>query len=289
MIISLKNKLYLFYLFIIGIIIIVLNLYFRIFRSRETYSLEILRDNLSIKVILFSVGFIFIHILIIISVLYYMYKKYYNIQKESKLIQNISIIVDNLYWKPLEYIHDLIAPDLPYSGMIIVYITEFLEKGNTLLRYKLYRHSYILFEYLPQILVSSVFFIEVVIYNQMHYFLYCIILLLLPLIYKIYLKLCMSFVIRNRPEFLEVLDITPLGEPDENGVYLNFKFSLKSNYVQDKDELQDCVRHYLNLERIELHINAIKKNSAKYYIYIVLFTSSLYLSAAAYRLIYILF
>src|SRR3978361_13378 len=141
MIISLKNKLYLFYLFIIGIIIIVLNLYFRIFRSRETYSLEILRDNLSIKVILFSVGFIFIHILIIISVLYYMYKKYYNIQKESKLIQNISIIVDNLYWKPLEYIHDLIAPDLLYSGMIIVYITEFLEKGNTLLRYKLYRQS----------------------------------------------------------------------------------------------------------------------------------------------------
>jgi hypothetical protein len=204
-------------------------------------------------------------------------------------MQFFSKIVDNLYWKPLEYIHDLIAPDLPYSGEFIIYITELLEKGNQVLRYKLYRHSYIIFDYLPQIVVSSIFFIDIVILNHVKYFLYSIAFLLIPMLYKIYIKLCSSLILRNEPDLCEILDIKPLGEPDENGIYLKFQFSLKSNDIQDKEELQDYVRYYLNFRRIDLHITAIKRNSARYYPYIILVTSSIYLSASLYRLTYIVF
>jgi hypothetical protein len=220
--------------------------------------------------------------------LHYIYRQYYPIQKTSKIIHFFSKIVDNLYWKPLEYIHDLIAPDLPYSGTCIAFIAEILEKGNQPLRYKLYRHSYLLFDYIPQLVVSFIFFIDIVILKQLYYFIYCMGFLLIPIIYKIYIKLCTSFVIRNEPDLLEILDIKPQSEPDKNGIYVEV-FSIKSKYVSDQAILKETVTNYIMLRRITRHINVIKVQSARYYPYIILLTSSLYLSAAIYRLIYILF
>jgi hypothetical protein len=200
-----------------------------------------------------------------------------------------SRIVNNLYWKPLEYIHDLIAPELPYSGIIFVSIADFVDKGNRDLRYKLYQSSYLLFDYLPQIFVSSIFFIDIVIFNQLYYFLYAIILLIIPILYSIYLKLAESFFIRNAPQFYESLNIKSLGDPDEHGVYLKWHYSLKSNYVYDPDIFAEFVHEYTLLKRIDLHIKYIRIYKKKYYPYVILLTSSLYLSAAIYRLIYILF
>jgi len=281
----LKSKIY---LLIVGIIIIFLHIYFRFFKAKESYDLKDLKDEISFLNIILSLIFILVQLVTIMSLLYFLYKKYYNIQKSSILIQNISKIVDYLYWKPLEHIHDLIAPDLPYSGTLIIYITKFLEKGNKDLRYKLYRHSYILFEYIPQILVSSIFFIEIVLHNQMYYFLYFIILLIIPILYQIYLKLSLSFVIRNEPEFLKRLFIIPKGSPDIHGVYLQWEFSLKPLYAGENVFLNQYIKEYLSLQRIRTHIIKIKLYKSQYYIYVVLFTSSLYLSAAIYRLIYIL-
>jgi hypothetical protein len=287
--VTLKQKIYIFYLFLTGNFIIILHLYFRFFKTRTGYSLSILRDNLSFLGLVLSISFILSHLVTIIAIFYYLYKQYYNINRTSKLIHRISDVIDNLYWKPLEYIHDLIAPDLPYSGICIVWITEYVEKGNQVLRYKLYRHSYLLFDYLPKIFVSSIFFIDIVFENQIYSFLYSIWLLIIPIIYKIYIKLCTSFVIRNEPDVLEVIDIQAQGEPDENGVYLEFHFTMKPEYEFNMDILNEFVDRYYLLKRIELHIKAIKYNSAKYDLYIILLTSSLYLSAAVYRLMYILF
>jgi hypothetical protein len=282
----LKSKLY---LFIVGIVLVFLHIYFRFFKARESYYLKDLKGDISFLNIILSISFILIQLVTIITIFYYLYRKYNNIQKNSIFIQNISKIVDHLYWKPLEYIHDIIAPDLPYSGTFIIYITKFLEKGNQPLRYKLYRHSYILFEYIPQLLVSIIFFIDIVIYNQLYYFLYFIILLLLPILYQIYLKLSLSFVIRNEPEFLKRLLIIPKGSPDTYGVYLQWEFSLKPFYAGENAFLNQYIKEYLSLQRIRTHIIKIKFYKSESYFYIVLFTSSLYLSAAIYRLIYILF
>jgi hypothetical protein len=285
----LKNKLYIFYLSLLGSLIIGVHLYFRLFRSHDNYSLDVLRDTITTKGLLLSISFIFIQVLVITSVLYLLYKQYYNIQKTSKFIQLLLNVIDYIYWKPLEYIHDLIAPDLPYSGTVIIWITEYMEKGNQILRYKLYRHSYILFDYLPQIVVSSIFFIDTIILNQLYYFLYAIILLLIPLCYKIYIKLCSSFITRNEPGFLNRLNIVFKGVPDAHGIYLQWDFSLKPKYISEQAYLSQYIKDYLNLQRIALHVKHINVNSAKYYPYIILFTSSVYLTAAVYRLMYILF
>jgi hypothetical protein len=280
----LESKLY---LFIAGTFIICLYIYFRLFRSLDHYSLDTLRDHISPKILLLSISFILLHLLVIGSILYFLYKQYYNIQRTSWLIVYTSRIVDYVYWKPLEYLHDIIAPDLPYSGILIAHITEYLEKGNQKLRYKVYRHGYLLFDYLPRLLVSSIFFIDIVILNQIHYFLYCIWLLLIPIIYKIYLKLCTSFVVRNEPDLLEILDINTKTNPDENGIYIEV-FSMKAKYVSDALVLEETVNNYITLRRITRHVAAIKENFGKYDLYIIVFTSSLYLSAAIYRLLYIL-
>lgn len=284
----LTNKLYIFYLIIVGCLIIILQLYLRLFRSRNSYSLDTIKNNIYPIDILISINFIFIQLVAILSILYYFYKLYYNIEKTSPLIRYASKIVDHLYWKPLEYIHDIIAPELPYSGIIFVYIADFVEKGNRNLRYKLYQSSYIIFDYLPQILVSSIFFVDIVILNQLYYFLYAVLLLIIPVLFCIYLKLAESFYIRNSHQFHESLNIIPLGKPDIHGLYLKWQYSLKSNYVYDAEIFTEFVKEYTLLKRIDLHIKYIRIYKKKYYPYIILFTSSLYLSAAVYRLIYIL-
>jgi hypothetical protein len=52
--------------------------------------------------------------------------------------------------------------------------------------------------------------------------------------------------------------------------------------------LNEFVDDYFLLQRIEVHVKAIKNKSAKYDLYIILFTSSIYLTASIYRLMYIL-
>ena len=287
--VSHTNKLYIIYLFTMGWLIIILYIYFRFIKQRERYSLGLLKDNITPFGYILCINFLLINLVAIISIVYMLYKQYYKIERSSKIIAYISKLVDILYWKPLEYIHDIIAPDLPYSGTVIIWITEFLEKGSQELRYKMYRHSYILFDYLPQILASIIFFIDIVMLNQLHYFLYSIGLLLIPLLYKIYLKLCHSFVTRNEPDHLEALEIKPQGDRNEDGIYLQFHFSLKSKYVPNAALLEEYVNDYFLLQRIKLHVTAIKKNSAKHYPYLILFTSSLYFIAGIYRLIYVLY
>jgi hypothetical protein len=55
----------------------------------------------------------------------------------------------------------LIAPKLPGSARFFSFIADLIEKGNRSLRYKIYQHSYLVFSYLPQILVSYTFFMKI--------------------------------------------------------------------------------------------------------------------------------
>lgn len=286
---TLKNTFYIFYLAVLGSLIIILHLYYRLFKSKEGYSLDKVKESISPFDLGLSISFILLQLTTVLSILYFFYKQYYNIQHTSKWVIYISQIVNYFYWKPLEYIHDSIAADIPGSGKFIMLMSHFLEKGNKTLRYKQYRLMYLFFDYLPQILCSIIFFTEVVLWNQLYYFLYAIVLLLIPLIYRIYLKLCDSFVIRNEPGFVNRLHIIPKGDPDIYGVYLRWEFSLKAKYTSEQHYLNQYIKDYLALQSIVAHSRHIRAQMAFYNPYIMLFTSSLYLSAAIYRLIYILF
>jgi hypothetical protein len=286
---SLPNKLYIFYLAVVGSLIIILQLYFRLFKSKNSYSLDSLRDHISPLDLLLSLSFMFLQVVTILSIFYFFYKQIYNIHHTSKIVLYISQIVDHIYWKPLEYIHDQVAPDLPGSGRLIMGLAHFLSTGNQPLRYKVYRSMYLLFDYLPQVLCSIIFFTEIVIWNQLYYFLYAMVLFLIPLMYRIYLKLCDSFVTRNEPGFLNRLHIVPKGERDIHGVYLRWDFSLKAKYVSEQQYLNQYIKDYLALQSIVAHLRQIRNSMAFYYPYITLFTSSLYLTASIYRLMYILF
>jgi hypothetical protein len=83
--ISLKSKLYIFYLVIVGCLIILLQVYFRLFRSKNSYSLDALQGNLSSLGLFLSISFIIAQIILIGSMLHYIYRQYYPIQKTSKI------------------------------------------------------------------------------------------------------------------------------------------------------------------------------------------------------------
>src|SRR5580698_4289763 len=119
--INVKQKIYICYLFITGILIIVLYLYFRFLRTRTSYSLDDLRGNLSLLGLFLSISFIATHLVTLITLFYYFYKQYYKITRTSKLVQMLSDVIDHIYWKPLEYIYDLIVVDPPYIGNIITH------------------------------------------------------------------------------------------------------------------------------------------------------------------------
>ena len=197
-----------------------------------------------------------------------------------------NVFILYIYTKPLNHIFELIAPDLPYSARIIVFITEQTEKN------KFYgwilRHSYVFFNYFPRFLVLIIFSYDILILNKMNYFPYSLFLLLIPVFYHIYLKLCYSFSVRNMPEFEQGLDITPEGPMNANGHYNKYSFALKSKYKQDNELLKEYSYYWFLLFRLKNYVLFLEQKEEKYNFYINIIFSCLYLTVGVYRFLLII-
>jgi hypothetical protein len=184
--------------------------------------------------------------------------------------------------EPLEYIHDLIAPGLPYSGTLIIKYIEFFSKYPL----RLMQSLTCLFLFIPRTLVSSIFFIEIVFYNRIYYFVHILIILLLPPLFQIFQKLCSSFVTRNQAVLEEHLIIIPAGEPNIHGVHIAFNFQLPSSSIAigyTTEHLQENAESWMMLFNLSNFNQLIKTYIDKYSIYVTIYSSSLYLFAGIYK------
>lgn len=275
------------YLLFLGLGWIFIHLYFRFFVEKSPYLFEQIKYNLSTNHFIIFIIFLIVHLgLIYINILTLFV---INKKKLSKLFlalsQKITYYTDLFYWRPLEYLHDLIAPKLPYSAAFFVY----LEKVWTFNNYSyIYFYSMIfLFDVLAKLILSISFFVDIVVFAQMKYFLYVIPLIFIPIGFSIFLKLFISCGIRNvliiKDYFLEIKGIKPI--LDNNNIIVNYEeyeYIVKAEYslvIDPKEEIQ-LLLQFENMQRYGLKL---KEDLKQINVYITLITSSIYLISGLVR------
>jgi hypothetical protein len=240
------------YLLTLGITWVILHLYIRFYVERPSYILEDIKPNITYKHYIFFTAFILLHIILVIMMIVTIYRQKFPREKSSILIylsERITPVVNAIYWKPLDFLHDLIAPHIPMSGKFFVYVEKTWSNKKPWYFYALL----ILFEILPKCIIAFTFLIEVTILGQIRIFLYCISLILIVILWHIFLKLFANFGIRNMPVIKEYfLTIKGVGEPtlDEHGTiigYNSYEFIVKPEYETVID-IEEEARLLLQLE-----------------------------------------
>lgn len=280
----LKQYFYEIYLLFMSSIIISLFIYYRLILKRSTYSLETLKYKVDLTYLLIDFGFITLHLFIIITIIYNLIVSN---KEDNKIITYVKHIIDIIIWKPLNYFLDLLAPHIPYSGTFIISVYLFFRKNN--LRLTFMKVLTIIFFVMPRIFMSFLFFYEIVLNNKLENFINFIWILLLPLFYLIFLNLSEKFYINNIIEVDKILEVTPTGIPNKNGVYTSHKFNQKNknDYYTEEDfneiiETWSLLFYVLNLTQI------IRQFIMQISPYLTLTTSSLYLSALMYKMYYLI-
>lgn len=297
---NIKNNLYNifplfipFYLTFMGFFWIIIFCYLRFITPRTSYTLEALKTQITLRYyITFSI-FIIIHCTLIILILYNKYKK--KEENETiikKIIEIFQSILNNVFWKPLEYIHNLIAPNLPLSARIFLYIESIWTKKNV-------DHTYFyslitIFNILPKIITVIIFFIDIVILGSFKYFIYVLPVMLIPLFFNIFLKLFKSFAERNAPILKEYFsEIKYVGDVfDEKGILISsdptaYEFHIKPEY-NHADDIEESINLLFRLDFIVEYVNTIKEKLQEITPTVTIITSSIYLIGGLYRLIYFL-
>ena len=149
----------------------------------------------------------------------------------------------------------------------------------------------IIFNLMPRIMVAIIFFLELIIYNRIHYFLISLPLLLLLILWNIFLNLYINFAVRGLIELPKSIKITPIGEPSTNGWYNAYDFGPLSQYHYEKNDIKEYADTFIIV--IKMYCFGAGNQSFKTFQqqispYITLLTSSLYLFSSIYKLIYIL-
>ena len=288
---------YTYYLFLMGLEIILIYLYLRLFIPRYCYTLDYLRLHHNYFHIFIYINFILIHLTVILIIVYTLYKKYYNYGYKSSWFFLVTQIINQIYWQPLIFLHDTIAPHIPYSGKFMLHYSTFAKYvHNKKESYAIINSIAVFFVFFPKIFVTLLFVIEMFKYNRIHYFIYCLPILLLPSIYKIFLKLCESFSERS---FLiieeDLIIIIPEKQP-EKGILPTFGFKLKKEvfalYGKDTDYdkyLDDLISDWFEFYRLKLITNTCKVLINTYEPLISLLCSLLYLIAGIYKLWFVFF
>lgn len=267
--------------------IIGLNIFLRIFNSKEIVSLHTIKElSTTHLVVIYFFGLI--QFFIIILMCYNIFINSKNLKYESKFVLIANKIINKIYWEPLEFLHDMLAPHLPGSGKFFIFIAEFLEKKNINLRYTCYHYSFVLFSYLPQLFAGILFVFEILVYKKINLFFYILPILLIPPLFQIYLKLCISFTDRNLHKFHNILNIK--GEnPDEFGNYQAWSFSFKPEYSQNSPLLlKKKVYEFELITKIKLHAEKIRKIKARYDTFLMLIISLLFFLGTLIRLTYLI-
>lgn len=282
-----KENLETIYLISISFLWIGVFIYFRFFQKKSTYSLTELKYHITDYILYINSLFILIHILLLCYAIYNIFIKG---EKKStkKMVQLVKNIVNILFIKPLIKLQELIAPHIPGSGIFFCKITEFFEKKDL----SLLKYPVIIFNFSPRIIVSLMFFAELIFFNQIHYFIYSISLLFVSLFWNIFLSLYISFAERVLREIPKYIKIIPVGQRLANGWYSQYDFEPLDKYEYVAGEVQEYGETYIvgGMHTYSFGAGTIsfKSFQQKFSPYVILFTSSLYLSAGLYKLIYIL-
>lgn len=276
-----------FYLLTVGISWVFIIIYLRIILERSTYTYEDMKSYISLKHYVIFSFFIIIQIIICIVCIIILIKRKKD-YRPATLFQTIANKLNNLlekiYWKPLQYIHDKVAPHIPGSGRFFLYLETKWKSKNfsyTLL---------MLFDSFPKVFMAIIFFVEAVFFQRIIIFIYCMPLLFVPICFSVFLKLFISFATRNIPVIREpFITIEGIGDPikDINGQivdYPNYKFILKKEYLDVIDPLEN-INALFQVRRIIDIVVFTKETLSTISPYILLITSSLYLLGGIYRLI----
>jgi hypothetical protein len=287
------------YLIILGICWIILHIITRFVIERPSYNLFDLKQILTYKLLLIFTGFVILHLLIIIQSLYLLFLKNRFTNTNSllyKLAKKVSGIVNIIYWNPIQYIHDTIAPHIPGSARFFSYIDSLWKNKNSVFFYRLL----FIMDALPKLIVASIFLLEIVYYGQIKYFLISLSLLCIPISFSIFLKFFTSCGERNKPKFKDFFSLIEGINPilnDQNqpftddihyvkAYYKVYKFEVKDEYAGkiDGDYAADML---ILTERMSRWGREMKEDLAKISPYISLVTSVIYFVGGFYRIIVI--
>lgn len=264
----------------------------KIFLKRSSFTLAEIKPYLTSTHYLVFISFILFHLSLICIISIQLYKIVYKKKSHPIVItlsERLSYIIDLLYWKPLEYIHHLIAPNIPYSGEFFMRIEKYWTKHQYSKKY--FYTLIILFDILPKIVIALTFLIEIVIYGHIKYFLYTISLILIPIFFCIFLKIFSSFAERVLPDmkslFLEIKGIDP--QYNDEGLIVVFKsytWIIKPEYISINDG-SVIMDYILQARNIIGYVFDMKAYITKVSPYITLITSSIYIIGGIYRLIFL--
>lgn len=278
------------YLPLLGLLWICFHIYIRFILERSSYTLNEFKEYVSLKQSFMFLVFVIVHIIIIIIALIIIIKRKTGYKQNTNFIK-ISILFSNIlsqiYWKPLEYLHDKIAPYIPGSGRFFLYLET---------KWKTKRFTYIvigLFDVFPKIIVSLIFFVETIFFQRIHIFLYSLMLLIFPIFFSIFLKLFFSFTQRNVPLLKEYFEsIKGISDPVYDNLgniayYDTYEVIVKPEYVAVINP-QEEMELLLQLRRIVDIVVFTKETLNAISPYVLFIISSLYLAGGSYRLFYFL-
>jgi hypothetical protein len=270
------------YLSFMSLTIISLFIYFRLIIKRSSYSLEILKEIVGLEYFLLCFILLCLHIFIAFSIIY---NSLYTPKNENKLIETVKYIIDLILWKPLMFLLDKSSPHIPYSGTFIIHYCYFF-KQNDFTLFLMYLLNFI-FYFAPKILMSTLFFIEILFYHQLKIFIQLFWILLLPIIYMIFLNLSEKFYDNNINPVKEPLFVTATGEPNQHGVYTAFIFTLKDKNAYSKEAFQEIVEMWNLLFYLKNLNKMIRIFISQLSPYVTLYTSSIYLIVLSYKIYYL--
>ena len=276
------------YLMILGLSWIFLHIYMRFFIERPSYTLEEFKAYISTKHYIIFIGFIVFNlVLILYNLIVLRRQRPQNNALVIVIIKKLVFLIEFIYWKPLDYIHDKVAPHIPMSGRFFLYVEKIWSKKDNVYFYI----AIFLFEILPRLLISLVFLIDIVIFGQIKLFLHMVSLFFVTIIWHVFLKLYANFGKRNLPIIEEYFSvIRGIGDPilDADGnvsSYSAYEFFVKPEY-EDVINVEEEAKLLLQLEAMPRFVEQIKRDTGKVMPYITIMTSLVYVVGGIYRLIF---
>lgn len=280
------------YSVLLGVGWIIFHLYIRFLVDRIQYNIIDLKNNITWSHYLIFTTFVCIHVLLILISLFTLYKLKNGVVPQNKtLIYKFSLkinnIVDNLYWKPLEKVHNIIFPHIPFIGSFFLFLNK---------HWQTIGFTYLLiffFNIFPKVLVATTFFFEIIFLTRIHTFFKMLPLLFIPVVFTIFLKLYESFAEENAKDFREPYESIKLSDPiyDVDGSikdYTTYEFTVKDEYIGQVDTTED-LKYLRILDRISNVVDYTKQLLSLITPYVTVLTSLLYLIGGIYRIVILIF
>lgn len=281
------------YFITLGLGWIFLHLYLRLLIKRNSITLDELKPLITYIHWSIYLYIAILHIFILIVTIRYLLQKTI---KETSIFYKFSTyvykIINEIYWKPLEYIVKITGSRLLGSRELFIGIVHQSAK------YSDHENKYIMefisaiFNWIPKLIVASAFFIDIIIFNQVKYFIYVVNLLIIPIILEVFIIYYIAYATRNIRNVSAIFDkIEGIGEPYVDYLlwteYESYYFELQDHY--DFNDREEYIYDYYMIVSLQYIGTAFKHLNSERSTYVTIITSSLYLIASIYRIFYLLF